>query len=43
MMMGLGELSRGRPDAEAREMRRRSREILDRLGVVSVPIAKLVG
>jgi predicted ATPase/class 3 adenylate cyclase len=42
MMMGLGQLNGERPDAETHEMRRRSREILDRLGVVAVPIAKLV-
>jgi len=42
MMMGLGQLNGERPDAETHEMRRRSREILDRLGVVVVPIAKLV-
>lgn len=42
MMMGLAEIPDERSDTEAHEMRRRSREILHRLGVVAVPIANLL-
>jgi hypothetical protein len=40
MMLGLARIPGDQ--STAREMRRRSREILERLGVVAVPMAKLV-
>ena len=42
MMMGLAQIPDHRPDAETHELRRQSHEVLDRLGVVAVPIAGLL-
>jgi hypothetical protein len=42
MMMGLARIHDQQPDAGTSDMQRQSQEILDRLGVVAVPIAKLI-